>query len=265
MHYYKRNIGDYAKKAARLTMLQHGAYTLLIDACYDREDFPTLEQAIDWTWASTEAEIDAVKFVLSKFFTLNDNGQYVQNRILEEVLIYHKNAETNRLIALEREAKRRASRTNRVNENTEGEQTVHEPPPNHKPLTNNHKPTTNSTNDTAPKGQSTRLAKDWELPDEWAIWAKENRPDLNPNQVAEQFKDYWIAVAGAKGRKQDWFATWRNWVRNQRSTNKQGEPDWLKAKREWYEEAAGKTPTYEKDIFDIALEEERTKQLRIAK
>jgi uncharacterized protein YdaU (DUF1376 family) len=46
MHYYKRNLGDYAKKTGRLTMLQHGAYTLLIDSCYDREKFPTLEQAI---------------------------------------------------------------------------------------------------------------------------------------------------------------------------------------------------------------------------
>ena len=46
MHYYKRNLGDYAKKAGRLSMLQHGSYTLLIDACYDREQFPTLEEAI---------------------------------------------------------------------------------------------------------------------------------------------------------------------------------------------------------------------------
>ena len=58
MHYYKRNIGDYAKKAGRLTMLQHGAYTLLIDSCYDREKFPTLEDAIEWTWASSDDEIN---------------------------------------------------------------------------------------------------------------------------------------------------------------------------------------------------------------
>ena len=39
MHYFKFNIGDYHKKAGRLSMLQHGAYTLLIHACYDREKF----------------------------------------------------------------------------------------------------------------------------------------------------------------------------------------------------------------------------------
>jgi len=133
MHYYKRNIGDYAKKAGRLTMLQHGSYTLLIDSCYDRETFPTLEQALEWTWASTEAEIEAVKFVLSRFFTLDKDGRYVQERILQELLDYQEKADTNKRIAIERETKRKEKSTNR-------EQFVDEPPPNHEPITNNHKP-----------------------------------------------------------------------------------------------------------------------------
>jgi len=133
MHYYKRNLGDYAKKAGRLTMLQHGAYTLLIDSCYDREIFPTVEQALEWTWASTEAEVEAVKFVLSRFFVLDRDGCYVQDRILEELLNYHKNADTNKRIANEREAKRKANGTKR-------EQIVDEAPPNHKPITINQEP-----------------------------------------------------------------------------------------------------------------------------
>ena len=133
MHYYKRNLGDYAKKAGRLTMLQHGSYSLLMDACYDREKFPTLDEAIEWTWASTEAEVEAVKFVLSRFFTLDKDGCYVQERILDELLHYHKNADTNKRIAEEREAKRREKRTNR-------EQSVDEAPPNQEPLTINQEP-----------------------------------------------------------------------------------------------------------------------------
>ena len=133
MHYYKRNIGDYAKKTGRLSMLQHGAYTLLIDSCYDREIFPTLEQAIEWTWASTEAEVDAVKFVLGRFFTLDKDGCYVQDRILQELIEYHAKADTNKRIAIERETKRKEKITNR-------EQTVNEPPPNQEPLTINQEP-----------------------------------------------------------------------------------------------------------------------------
>jgi uncharacterized protein YdaU (DUF1376 family) len=148
MHYYKRNLGDYAKKTGRLTMLQHGAYTLLIDACYDREVFPTLEQAIDWTWASTDAEIDAVKFVLSRFFKLSSDGQYVQDRILEELLQYHKNADTNKRIAIERETKRKEKSTNR-------EQVVDEPPPNQEPLTNNQEPSLKESKDSLSAGLPT--------------------------------------------------------------------------------------------------------------
>jgi uncharacterized protein YdaU (DUF1376 family) len=162
MHYYKRNLGDYAKKTGRLTMLQHGAYTLLIDSCYDREIFPTLEQAIEWTWASSEAEIDAVKFVLSRFFALDKDGCYVQDRILQELLQYHANADINKRIAIEREAKRKNKSTNR-------EQVVDEPPPNHKPLTinqepitNNHKPKRESATSVAcPLDVSERVWQDW--------------------------------------------------------------------------------------------------------
>ena len=201
MHYYKRNLGDYAKKAGRLTMLQHGAYTLLIDSCYDREVFPTLEQALEWTWASTESEVEAVKFVLSRFFVLDKDGCYVQDRILQELLHYHKNADTNKRIADEREAKRRENRTKR-------EQVVDEAPPNHKPLTKNHKPIDKENK------RGSRLSPDFFFPKEWCDFLVEQRPELNAQQTFEKFKDYWIAQAGQKGVKLDWFATWRNWVRN---------------------------------------------------
>ena len=146
MHYYKRNLGDYAKKAGRLTMLQHGSYTLLIDSCYDRETFPTLDQALEWTWASTEAEIEAVKFVLSRFFTLDKDGCYVQDRIIQELLEYHAKADTNKRIAIERETKRKTNNTNRG-------QVVNESSPNHKPLTINQEPLTKE-----PKKKATSVA-----------------------------------------------------------------------------------------------------------
>jgi len=88
MHYYERNIGDYYRKAGRLNILQHGVYNLLIDACYDRETFPTLEQAIEWVWAETEEEIEAVKLVLKRFFTCGENGIYTQNHIQEDLEKY---------------------------------------------------------------------------------------------------------------------------------------------------------------------------------
>jgi hypothetical protein len=52
-------------------------------------------------------------------------------------------------------------------------------------------------------------------PSEWLEFCKTNRPDLNPQATFEKFRDYWTAVPGAKGRKLDWLATWRNFVRSE--------------------------------------------------
>ena len=167
MHYYKRNIGDYHKKAGRLSILQHGAYTLLIDACYDREVFPTLDDAIDWVWASSDLEIDAVKFVLKKFF-VEEDGLFVQNRIQEDLDKYHANSLINKRIAIDRENKKK--QTKRDNKSTKREPVVNdkvnspnEAPPNHKPLTTNQEPATNNqlSNMSAKANHSFDLFKYW--------------------------------------------------------------------------------------------------------
>ena len=67
----------------------------------------------------------------------------------------------------------------------------------------------------SPRG--TALPKDWELPGDWRTWAEKERPDVDPQTAADSFRDFWIAKPGKEGRKTDWQATWRNWVRNQRA------------------------------------------------
>ncbi len=60
-----------------------------------------------------------------------------------------------------------------------------------------------------PRG--TRLPDDWQ-PDESAMaFAAEHGVDGRTE--AAKFRDYWHSVAGAKGRRSDWIATWRNWIR----------------------------------------------------
>lgn len=202
MHYYKRNIGDYAKKAGRLSMLQHGSYTLLIDSCYDREQFPTRDEAIEWTWASSTAEVEAVDFVLRKFFTLED-GVYVQKRIQEEIAEYHCKSATNTRIAIERETKRAEKSTKRV-------PVVHEAPPNQEPLTINQEPSLKPTASAVGKKQRR------------SVWPN----DFEPNEAGLQaaaglvlgtelaaFRDY---HTGKGTLMADWQAAWRTWVGNAR-------------------------------------------------
>jgi uncharacterized protein YdaU (DUF1376 family) len=158
MHYFKRNIGDYHKKAGRLSMLEHGAYTLLLDACYDRERFPTMDEAIDWCWAKNNEEIAAVEFVLRKFFEVVD-GFYVQARIRDEVAAYHATALKNKEIAEKREADKR---TKRASNSTNRAPLVHEPAPNQEPLTTNHKPLEDQKT-SAPAPAADLFPKFWKL------------------------------------------------------------------------------------------------------
>jgi hypothetical protein len=66
--------------------------------------------------------------------------------------------------------------------------------------------------------RGSRLANDWVLPNDWEYWANKERPDLNAAQIADQFKDFWCSKAGKDAVKLDWLATWRNWVRNQKTS-----------------------------------------------
>lgn len=72
----------------------------------------------------------------------------------------------------------------------------------------------------APKGK--RLPADWVLPKAWGLWALQERPDWNEQDVrksADIFRDYWVPKTGKDATKLDgmkgWEATWRNWVRRE--------------------------------------------------
>jgi uncharacterized protein YdaU (DUF1376 family) len=269
MHYYKRNIGDYAKKAGRLSMLEHGAYTLLIDACYDRERFPTEQEAIEWAWARTDAEVEAVRFVLSRFFVLTD-GVYVQERIRDEVDAYTRNAENNARIAREREEKR----TKRARSVDGACASVNEAPPNQEPLTTNQEPSIEAPQSAANK-RGTRLPQDWALPLKWGEWTLSQFPTWTPATVrseADKFRDFWHSKAGKDACKLDWEATWRNWCRNAKPSI-QGQPQretpYAQHMRERVEQAAGslahivaaKAPGQYQRIrepWEVAADEQRT-------
>ena len=64
----------------------------------------------------------------------------------------------------------------------------------------------------------TRLPEGWALPKAWGEWALAEKPHWNADdvrKVAEMFRDHWHANANRReGKKADWLATWRNWVRN---------------------------------------------------
>ena len=76
-----------------------------------------------------------------------------------------------------------------------------------------------SPTDKVKKG--TRFAME-SLPDDWRQFAVSERPQTDPEKSFQKFRDYWIAKPGKDGRKVDWFATWRNWIRREEDYSLRG-------------------------------------------
>lgn len=70
--------------------------------------------------------------------------------------------------------------------------------------------------------RGSRLPEGWALPDDWRAWAETERPGLDIDRTAADFRDYWHARAGPQGVKLDWLATWRLWVRRQADGDRTG-------------------------------------------
>lgn len=84
MNYYERHLGDYAKDTAHLTMIEHGAYSLLLDRYYGTESGIPADQAHRIARARTKEEKAAVDVVLAEFFLLVD-GVWINKRAEEEI------------------------------------------------------------------------------------------------------------------------------------------------------------------------------------
>lgn len=87
MNYYERHLGDYVKDTAHLTMLEQGAYNLLLDRYYGTETGIPADQVYRVTRASTKQEKAAVNSVLKEFFKLKA-GTWIKDRCDQEIARY---------------------------------------------------------------------------------------------------------------------------------------------------------------------------------
>jgi uncharacterized protein YdaU (DUF1376 family) len=168
MHYYTRNLGDYYKKTSRLSIIEHGVYNLLIDACYDREQFPTRDEAIDWVGANSDDELKALDKILRLFFYSVD-GVYVQDRIEQEFAAYREKCNKNKEIGRLGGRPKNEEKTTVVSEKTNVVQKI--------TLTNNHKPITHNHSNNA------RMARFDEF---WSLYPKKT--------AKEAAKKAWVKI-----------------------------------------------------------------------
>jgi uncharacterized protein YdaU (DUF1376 family) len=284
LNYYPFHIGDYASATRHLTWDEDAAYRRLLDVYYTLEKAIPANKAYRLAVAVSKVQRDAVDTVLSEFFVKTPEG-WRHERCEDELdAMRVKQAAQEAKDAHESERMRRyrerraemfsALRAVQVftawdlpmkdlqrlfdthcNKpetpnamHLQREQAVSGETPATAIYTNTNTNTSIKERERAPSG--TRLPADWTLPDEWAAWALQERPDLIPSQTAQCFADYWHGVAGAKGRKADWLATWRNWVRGEKTQPARhpqalsfAERDELAKRKRWEEMTGRKWPT----------------------
>lgn len=89
MHFYPFHIGDYRKDTGRLNFLEHGIYRILIDEYYLSEMPLNSDKAIliREFGIRTIEEIEAFEFIISKFFTLCEDGyhHYGCDKVLNKI------------------------------------------------------------------------------------------------------------------------------------------------------------------------------------
>ena len=203
MHYYQFNIGDYASHTRNLSFIEDIIYRRLLDEYYLHERPLNGSVTIVARQIGMRDYESEVTFVLESFFELDD-GCWKNTRAQKEIDAYHAKSD---------QASRagKASAEARLNKRSA-------------PVQPNIKQETINIKQEPDKSRATRLQQDWKPDERMLAFCESERPDLNPQQVSDSFRDYWIAQPGSKGRKVDWEATWRNWVRNQRQgTSGKGE------------------------------------------
>jgi uncharacterized protein YdaU (DUF1376 family) len=203
MHYYNFNIGDYMKHTLHLTPEEDLAYRRLLDMYYDTES--PIPNNIPLVSRRLRMDSNIVESVLNEFFEASQEG-YKNYRADGEIADYHKFLE-------KQKANGRLGGRPKKGKKPIANPDLSQSEPK-KSLNNKQQTTNNTIAAKATKGTRFNLVS---IPEEWILFCKKERSDLNPTVVFDGFKDYWSSVAGQKGVKLDWSATWRNWIRNQKA------------------------------------------------
>ena len=230
--WYAWDSGSYAKKTAHLSMIQHGAYRLLLDHYYNNGGpiVANAEQLLRVCRAFASAEREAIDVVLAEFFELRD-GRYHHSRCDEEI------AKRTNLRKIRAEAGAKGGASARANARANAKQLptqlqlqshihiqeeetvevrVTAPPPKKLPK--------------APDGsKGTRWPEDAVVPDHWLLDGATLRqgrglPAVDLATEGIKFQNFWSAKSGAGATKRDWRKTWLNWCLSAKGTG-HGKPN----------------------------------------
>lgn len=215
-------VGDYLADTLDLTTEQHGAYLLLLMTMWrhdaklpnDHAKLARIARVSARRWHLVWSEIQHFFYV---------DGDQIRNKRLDRE---HQKASS---ISEKRSASGAAGGRAKALKDKEAHlaKATNLPQHSQKP-----EPEEKEEAKASSKKRGSRLSPEWRLPKPWGEWAiAEGLSEICVRREADRFRDYWTGVAGAKGVKLDWQATWRNWVRKAletrggRPANRSGLPD----------------------------------------
>lgn len=198
LNFYKHFLGDYARDTAHLSLLEHGAYRVLLDSYYATEKPLPAEKAALYRIckAFSAGERRAVDRVAEQFFPANGDGRRHNPRADEEIASAQAFADAQAM-----RAHMRWHKPADAPGTCEGN------------ASHSHSQKKERTEE---RSRGSRLPPDWRPSEELISWAETARPDLDIPALIEKFRDHWASKPGKDGRKLDWDATFRNWVRDER-------------------------------------------------
>lgn len=211
-------IGDYLADTMHLNAQEHGAYLLMIMHYWRSGPLLDSDDFLAKISRTTPLEFKRkVRNAVLPFFS-SENGRLTHKRVDQEMAVARANkdqkSQAGKASAAARALQRKSNeRSTDVDTDvataypTESQRRVN-PSPSPSPEEEKE----GSLRDPKKAPQGCRLPDDWtpgERGKEFAVAL-----GLEPQALFNEFRDYWMALPGQRGRKTDWDATWRNRCRD---------------------------------------------------
>ena len=207
----------YLGDTTHLTTIEHGAYLLLLITMWRAKD--NRLSADDKTLARyarlNKAQWARMKPVILAFFHTND-GFLTQGRLTDEAT------------AVKQHSLRQSNRArHKYLKNKDWPQATAQPEPSRDsapypyPYPGKGSKEVSNQERASPEGESHKKSSSKingsRLSENWTPTAEDREYafglELDPEATAEEFRDYWLAKAGANSRKVNWGLAWKSWCR----------------------------------------------------
>lgn len=194
--------GDYWRDTAHLSDAEHVSYLRLISHYWQHGALPTTDERLSRIAGRTLNDWLEMKETMKNFFSENWSHNRIERDLQKQKEISNLNTNRAKKAAF---ARWNASSMLQALPKAITEQCSTIANHNHNHIQNNN----NNILERKKSNKGTRLSENWNP-----------KPEDGFNEIElAKFRDYWKSVAGQKGVKRDWDATWRNWLRNSKQWN----------------------------------------------